>query len=232
MIVSVHLADLPRRDALRLVFGGHPLGRVEGLLYCELTLAAPLSGALLPRPTLRRVGLIAAWADDEALDSFLRSHPLAARLADGWRTRLRPTRIVGQWEPLREMAEEIRAMDTVRDRTLDAQRVAVLTLGSLKLSQTWRFLAASSKAERLALDRPSLIASTGLARPPRLVATFSLWRSVDAMRSYVDGAVSRAHSDAMRAHARDPFHREAAFIRLVPYGSEGSWDGWDPVGRS
>lgn len=223
MIASVHLADLPWQQVPRFVLGGGSLlDGVRGLRYCERTLAAPLSGALLPRPTLRRVGLIAAWNDDEALDDFLGSHPLAERLCHGWHVRLRPLRIAGEWEPLGDL--------TLTDEPdIGEGAVAVLTLGHLRLSQARRFLHASAAAERLALDQPSLIASTGLAAPPRLVATFSLWRGVDAMRSYAEGAVEGAHRDAMRSHAGSPFHHRSAFLRFAPYGSEGAWDGWNPL---
>jgi hypothetical protein len=51
---------------------------------------------------------------------------------------------------------------------------AVLTLGRLRPTQTLRFLKASAAAEGLALRERALLASTALARPPSLVATFSL----------------------------------------------------------
>jgi len=105
----------------------------------------------------------------------------------------------------------------------------VLTLGRLKPFQALRFLRASAAAEQAAIDQPSLIASTGLARPPSLVATFSLWRDVGAMRAYVEGHAAGTHREAMRAHASDPFHRESAFMRFSPYAARGSWDGRNPL---
>jgi hypothetical protein len=108
---------------------------------------------------------------------------------------------------------------------------AVLTIGRLRLTQTVRFLRASAAAERLAVDDPALLASTGLARPPGLVATFSLWRSVAAMRAYASGGNDPAHLAAVRAHAARPFHHEAAFLRFRPYRAEGTWDGREPLGE-
>jgi hypothetical protein len=222
VIASVHIADVGPRAALRLLRAELDPAGVDGLRYAILTTTAPLGAGLLPRPRIGRVGLIAAWQDDAAIDGFLASHPLARQLAQGWHVRLQPTRIYGAWPELPGLVEREQPMD-------DAEPAAVLTIGRLRLTQTVRFLRASATAERLALRNPSLIASTGLARLPALVATFSLWQSTAAMRAYVLGDVGPGHLDAIHAHAAQPFHHESAFIRFRPYAARGSWDGRDPL---
>jgi hypothetical protein len=97
VIASVHLADVSKRAALRLLSATLAPAEVHGLRYAEITIAAPLSGHLLPRPDPGRVGLIAGWDDDEALEEFLVGHPLAEQFSHGWHVRLRPTRIFGAW---------------------------------------------------------------------------------------------------------------------------------------
>ena len=82
----------------------------------------------------------------------------------------------------------------------DAEPVAVLTLGRLRLTRVAPFLRASARAEGEVLARPELLASIGLARPPRFVATFSLWRSAAEMRDYAQRQ-GGAHPAATRAHA-------------------------------
>lgn len=223
MIASVHLADVGRRGALRLLRTKLDPATVPGLRYAVITTAAPLGDRLLPRPKPGRVGLIAAWDDDRSVERFLADHPLAERLASGWHVRLRPTRIFGAWPQLPGLLAEDEPMD-------DAEPAAVLTLGRLRLSQAVRFLKASAVAEGLAVGDPELLASTGLARPPALVATFSLWRSTAAMRAYARGDADPGHVAAIRAHAARPFHHESAFVRFRPYGAEGSWwDGRNPL---
>jgi hypothetical protein len=196
--------------------------KLPGLCYAEITTAAPLSGRLLPRPNPGRVGLIAAWDDDRAIEDFLANHPLAQQLAHGWHVRLRPTRIFGAWRQLSGLLADEEPME-------DAEPAAVLTLGRLRLSQTARFLRASAGAEGLAVRDPSLLASTAMVRPPRLVATFSLWRSTAAMRAYAHGHTEPGHVAAIQAHAARPFHHESAFVRFRPYGAAGNWDGCDPL---
>ena len=225
MIASVHIADVGTPAALRLLRAKLEPGRLRGLRYAQITSAVPLGGDLLPRPKPGRVGLIAAWDDDSAVDGFLTGHPLAVRLAHGWHVRLRPTHVFGAWPQLPQLAVEDAPMD-------DHEPAAVLTLGRLRLTQTMRFLRASAAAEELALRDPALLASTGLARPRALVATFSLWRSVTAMRAYARGEHDAAHRAAVQAHSTRSFHHESAFVRFRPYGAEGKWDGCNPLAAS
>lgn len=221
----MHLADVGKRSALRLMRTRLDPSRVFGLRYAEVTTAAPLSGNLLPKPNLGRVGLIAGWDDEPAVDAFLAGHPLAEQLAHGWHMRLQPTRIFGTWPQLPGLPTTEKPMD-------DTEPAAVLTLGRLRISQSLRFLRASAVAEGLAVRDPALLASTGLARPPGLVATFSLWRSTFAMRAYVHGDSGSGHLAAIRAHAARPFHHESAFIRFRPYAAKGKWEGCNPLARS
>jgi hypothetical protein len=192
------------------------------LRYAEIMTAAPLSGRLLPRPNLGRVGLIAGWDDEPAVEAFLAGHPLAEQLAHGWHVRLQPTRVFGRWPQLPGLPATEKPMD-------DTEPAAVLTLGRLRLSQTLRFLRASAAAEGLAVRDPALLASTGLARPPGLVATFSLWRSTSAMRAYAHGDSEPGHLAAIQAQAARPFHHESAFVRFRPYAATGKWDGRNPL---
>ena len=222
MIASVHIADVGPLAALGVLRARPRPRSVEGLRYAEVASAAPLSARLLPIPSPGRVALIAAWEDDLTLDRFLAGHELAAPFAAGWHVRLQPTRIVGRWSELPELALPEQAMD-------EEEPAAVLTLGRLRLRNALRFLRASAAAEELALREPALLAASGLARPPRLVATFSLWRTTRAMQRYARGASEPPHAAVVRAHAAKPFHHESAFVRFRPYGASGSWDGREPL---
>ncbi|HEX3323654.1 MAG TPA: hypothetical protein VHR65_00745, partial [Solirubrobacterales bacterium] len=165
---------------------------------------------------------IAAWDDEGALDRFSASHPLAKQLAGGWQVRLEPLHVYGAWSGLPGLpAQEIPVEED--------QPVAVLTIGRLRLRRVRPFLRASARAEAEAIADPAMLAATGLARPPRLVATFSLWSNVAAMRDYARGRVDGAHPAAAGEHRAKSFHHESAFIRFRPYASSGSWDGRDPL---
>jgi hypothetical protein len=221
VIVSVHLADVGLRAAPAALRQPPRPGAVPGLTYAVTTIAAPLGGGLLPSPRFGRVGLIAAWEDDGALDEFSRTHPLAERLAGGWQARLQPLRVFGSWAGMPGLPAKALPVD-------DREPVAALTLGRLRLNRALAFLRSSAPAEAAATADPAVLASTGLARPPHLVSTFSLWHSAAEMREYAAGA-DGAHQAAVGADRERAFHHESAFVRFRPYASSGIWDGGDPL---
>jgi len=221
VILSVHLADVGARAALGALRAQPAPTELPGLRYAAVTTGAPLGGPLLPVPQLGRVGLIAGWDDDRALDGFLAEHPLARRLADGWHARLEPLRTFGAWPELPGLPEHEQPVD-------GDEPVAVLTLGRLRVRRALPFLRANRPAADQAVAHPALLAATALARPPRLVATFSLWRSAAEMREYAIGH-GGGHLAATRAHHARPFHHASAFIRLRPYAARGRWDGREPL---
>ena len=79
------------------------------------------------------------------------------------------------------------------------------------------------------MANPEMLAGTAMARPPRLVCTFSLWRTAKAMRAYAQGDRAAGHARAVAEHSRRPFHRESVFVRLRPHAARGAWDGRDPL---
>ena len=221
MIVSVHIVDAGLPGMLTALRRRPRPGSVPGLRYAETTVTARQGGSGLPLYP-GRFGLIAAWDDDDALDDFSRgADPLARLLVGGWHARLEPLRVSGAWP----------AMPGLPERQLpagDDEPVAVLTLGRPRLTRLRPFLRSAGPAEEEVVAAPGLLASIGLARPPRLVSTFSLWGSAATMRdySYRDGGT---HMAAVRADRERPFHHESAFIRFRPYRSEGAWEGRDPL---
>jgi hypothetical protein len=222
MIVSIHLAE----------FGG-PLGTLgalrerpdpaatPGLRYAETTITAGLGGSALPVPQPGRAGLIAAWDDDEALDRYLADGRGAARFAASWHVRALPLRVSGAWPEMPGLPEA--------ELPVDAEEpVAVLTLGWLRLTRVVRFLRVGAPAEAEVAEEPAVLVASGLARPPHLVSTFSVWSSAAAMREYAHRERG-AHRAAIGADRERPFHHRSAFIRLRPYLSRGTWEGRDPL---
>jgi heme-degrading monooxygenase HmoA len=223
MIASIHIADVGALAGARLLRTQPTAKSAPGLRYAALMLTAPLSDGPLPRPSTGRIALFSVWQSERALAAFQAGDPLAAALSrSGWRATLQPTHVYGAWPELDELVGHEPAM-------ADDEPAAVLTLGRLRISQAARFLKAGAAAERLAVRDPALLRGTGMARPPALVATFSLWASTAAMRSYAGGASGGGHREAVSAHAQRPFHHQSAFFRFRPYKSEGRWDGVDPL---
>lgn len=218
MIISIHLADIGARGSLTTLTARKRSGQLAAARYAEFAVAAPISSGLLPRPQLSRIGLIAFWEDDRALDEFLAGHPLAEHLAGGWQLRMSPLHVSGSWPGL----EDFKNLKNQPPGNGE-QPVAVLTLGHLRLTQTLRFLRTNAPAAGMATSDPGLLAATGLAALPNLLCTFSLWRNTEAMRAYAYGANGPGHVAAIHAHRDRPLHHQSAFIRLHPYAQSGTW---------
>jgi len=221
VIVSLHIADVGPREAAAVLLRPPKPADVPGLTYAETTTTAALGEPLLPPRQFGRVGMFAAWDDDAALERFSHSHPLAARFAGGWQVRLEPLRVFGAWAGMPGLPAKALPVE-------DEEPVGVLTLGRLRLRRIGPFRRSATPAERAAMEDGALLAGIGLARPPRLVATFSLWRSAAAMREYATVA-GGPHNAAVQADRAQSFHHESAFIRFRPYASKGNWDGRDPL---
>lgn len=213
MLLSLHL--VPASAPAALAGLRRRPAAAPGLIWSETLLTTPLAQTGPPR--LDGNALVAAWADDAALDAFLAGDDLAARLTGGWHARLKPVRAVGAIPELPGLGRPERPVDP-------AEPVAVLTFGRTKLHRLRDFLRASARAERQAVADPALLLSTAMARPPRTVATFSVWRSAEAMRAYAVGQ-GTDHAAAMGVNAARPFHREQLFARLRPSASAGTWRG-------
>ena len=224
MIASVHVADVGGRKALGVLRKAPKAAFTPGLRHANVALTAPLSGSLRPSPDAGRVGLVAFWDDDAALDRFLADHSMAEKLADGWRLRLAPLRVHGSWPGVPDDLPKSRNVEPVGP-------AAVLTLGRVKLHRVVPFFKASAKAEGAVLDAPGLIWATGLAKPP-FVSTCSLWESSDALSAYAYSGDPPAHPGAIAADKAKPFHHQSAFIRFRPYGSEGKLDGRNPLAET
>jgi hypothetical protein len=217
MIASVHVADIGIGKALRVLRKAPSPSTVQGLRHADVGTAAPLGGSALPSPQPGRVALVAFWDDDVALDAFLADHPLASTLAAGWRVRLEPQRVFGDWPGVPD--------DLTRSRAVtEPGPAAVLTLGRFKWKRAVPFLRASHRAEVAAVAAPGMTWATGMARPP-FVATCSLWESGEAAADYAYGQAAAPHPAAIGADRAKPFHHRSAFIRFRPYGSEGSLGG-------
>jgi heme-degrading monooxygenase HmoA len=222
VIASVHLAATGTRRGLRTFFRGAPdPAAVPGLTYAETVLTAPMGPAVLPKPTAAEVGLIASWDDDEHLDRLLADPALAGPFASGWHVRMRPVRVFGAWPKMPDLPEQPTPVE-------DDEPVVVLTLGRPRPTRLPAFLRTSARAEAALDGAPGLLASTGLAHPPRLVSTFSVWETAAAMRAYAQDAAG-PHTAAVRADREIGFHHESAFIRFRPYFTAGTWRGRDPL---
>lgn len=217
MLTTVHVANIGAGGPL---FRPPKPGDVPGLRSADGGLASILGPSFLPRLQFTRVGMVAFWDHEEALEAFLDSHPMAEKLAGGWIARLQPLRAYGDWPGLDPPVRRSRTVESVGP-------VVVTTLARLKWNRARQFFSTSARAEGQLSETPGLIWACGFGSPPFL-GTVSLWESAHATVDYAYRQ-GRPHHEAIAADRADTFHHRKAFIRYRILSAVGSVSGKNPL---
>lgn len=218
-VVSVHIADVGLPKSLGCLRHPRPAS-IPGLVHANAGMAATF-GPTPARPSPGRVGLIAFWQDESALEQFEARHALAATLGGGVVVHARPLRVHGAWPGIGD--------DVPKQRNVEHDGpVLVLTLAKTKLSRFIPFVRASQPAEKAVARAPGNVFSSAVLRPP-FISSVSLWESSDSAMDYAYSGRQAGHPEAIAAGRARPFHHEQAFIRLAITEIRGSLGRRNPL---
>ena len=228
-IGSFHLISEPtwkRPLALiRLGLDRPRLQRVDGLHFWRL-LGTGSGSDTGPGADLSRTAVFAVWDTEADLERFLAGHPIAKRWTgaeEAWHVRLRSLGGHCQWrgvEPLEGMEKG------ARDGA-----VAIITRADVQLRATRGFGRAGREVDTELHTAPGLIDVVGVGEAPiGRQATFSLWESMGAARSFAYSMPR--HQQVIEETRVEGWYTEEMFARFEPYASTGTWDGRNPIGGS
>ncbi len=197
---------------------------VPGLVHAEcltrMKLGAPILS--LQRMQLRNLVMFAAWEDEDAIDEYLCNSELGRCIADGWHLRMSFLR---RWGSVRELAS---LPEFIGESDPNAP-VAAFTLARMRLPEVPRFVRWGRPVEALVRDNPETTFSLAAIRHPRTIATFSVWKTQQAMIDMVQGhsavAEPARHINAMKERDRRDFHHEFTTLRFRPIAEFGTWEG-------
>jgi heme-degrading monooxygenase HmoA len=200
------------------------LARTEGLRFWRLMGSGRGAGFSI-RPNWSRYALLGVWDSADAADAFFGDSALMSayrrNAEETWTVRLLPIGAHGSWSGGNPFTPYASAPS--KDRPL-----AVLTRATIRPSRLASFWLAVPSASRDIERAEGLVASIGVGEAPLVrQATFSLWRSEEAMRAFA--YKTEAHREAIRRTRDERWYAEELFARFAPVASEGSWDGGDPL---
>jgi hypothetical protein len=178
----------------------------------------------IPRPTPRRIGVIAVWDSADAIEAW---DDTLARLCAGARehwhidgeiTRASFSQPWRGWQP-----------DTEEARPLaDDEPALILISGQLKARFIPAFTKDGAKAVEHAFAQPGYLGGLGINNTPLNTTSCSAWRTYADARNYA--FKPGAHADAMKRDRAAGRHSTEWFLRVRPVAERGSLRGRAPFG--
>jgi hypothetical protein len=212
-VASFHLANFPLRRSLSRLFVA-PAERWE-VTEAEGCVLGKVMGTSKPGTTktsidIRRWALFAAWESAEHRAAFIENSALMAR----WRSNadsltsyfLDPISSHGSWGGI----DPFSALTDVRP---DSGPIAVLTRAQVRWPRVWRFTRSIPPVDVALNEADGCSLAVGMGEwPIKEQATFSLWSSPQAIRSFAYD--HEAHASVIRRRADENWYSEELFARF------------------
>lgn len=167
---------------------------------------------------------LGVWEDQESAETFFKNGKLfnlyRTRAAQMWTVFMYPVRSRGEWGGVNPFKPDY--------KTEWDGPVCVITRATIRLSRLFKFWRYVPVASGILNEQKNLIASFGIGEWPIVqMATFSIWRDQENMKNYA--YKSKEHLGAIKKTHELDWYREELFSRFIPFRSEGTWNGKNPL---
>jgi heme-degrading monooxygenase HmoA len=203
---------------------GKHLKEVSGLQFHKL-LGTGKDEVFTLRPDWFQYAWLAVWEKPEDWESFRKSHffwsEFQQHAQEVFTLELAPYKAYGLWD-----GKQPFTVQSVEDEL----PVAILTRASLRLRALPGFWNGAGPASTAVKSSPGLLAAVGMGEIPLLKqATFSVWESEEAMKTYAYR--NALHQEVIRKTRQQQWYKEELFARFKVLKSEGTWHGRNPLLR-
>ncbi len=175
-------------------------------------------------PNFGVYGLLGVWEDSDAAQHFFETPSffgeLGEKASEHWTIFLHTYAAHGKWEDV--------APFQMNTTYREGDPVAVLTRATIRtrhLRAFWKATPAVSHSLEAFLGK---IFAIGIGELPLVQqVTFSLWENSQAMKMYA--YESHLHPKVIQQTHQQGWFKEALFARFVPYATQGTWEGKNPL---
>ncbi|NCU19971.1 spheroidene monooxygenase [Candidatus Falkowbacteria bacterium] len=204
------------------------LRQIPGLKFYKL-LGTGSDAGFTPSPNTAVWGILTVWDDEATARERLAKEWVfnnwRSNASENWTCYLEPTAAKGKWGgkvPFETGKYESNAV-------IDGPMVA-LTRAQIRFRKTPDFWQRVPKIQEMVAADPNVIFKIGLGEWPVLYqATFSIWPDSTTMNAFARG--NTPHGIALRDAYKLDWLVEYMFARFRLIGSEGTWEGKDPLER-
>lgn len=180
-----------------------------------------------PRPNWGVWAILAAWPDEATARARIEHSPVMqrwrARARENWTVYMDPISARGAWSGVNPFLPSVPAPDSTGP-------LAALTRATVKPGRALRFWNRVPGISAMIGSDPNVAFKIGIGEVPLLhQVTFSIWPDTTAMAAFARG--DGPHGRAIRAVRDGNWFSEELYARFRLLGSEGSWEGADPLAR-
>jgi heme-degrading monooxygenase HmoA len=227
MIVSLTIVRYPKYlipfALLAMAIHRVPLMFNKDCCFWKL-LGSGRNGTFDLSPDWQQWGLMAVWTNQEAFDRFYNNSFIsswwAAFTSERWTIICEPLESHGKWD-----GKEPFGKPTIKN--FDGP-VAILTRAAIRLNKIKGFWSNVDSVANIMANAPGFITSFGIGEAPVYrQATFSIWESLDKMKTFAYG--SKEHAEVIRKTRVENWYSEELFARFKIIDSFGTINGKDPL---
>ncbi len=193
------------------------LAQTQGLSFFKM-LGSGAGNGFSILPDFSTYGLLGVWNNPEDARLFFDAHPLFREFmerCDSYQTFFMETiQAHGAWDGRQPFQESV-AMQADRP-------IAVVTRARIRWKKLWRFWTfVPPVSASISRHQEGLLLAIGIGELPLIQqATFSIWRSPEAMKQYA--YQSRLHREVIQKTRELGWYSEELFARFRPIGFEGN----------
>ena len=178
-----------------------------------------------PRPNWGVWSILAVWPDLATAEDRVALNPVwqrwRARAQESWTVYMNPISARGTWAGANPFVPDTPAATTVGP-------LAALTRATVKPSRALRFWNRVPGISDVIGTDPNVAFKIGIGEVPLLhQVTFSIWPDTASMAAFARG--DGPHGRAIRAVREGNWFAEELYARFQLLGSEGTWQGRDPL---